>query len=137
MLASDAERVAELSSELGYALDTATFGERFAALAGASGHALFVAELPEGVVGWTHVASVLALENPPYAEILALITDARVRRAGVGRELVRAAVEWARARGLSTLRVRSNVTREESHRFYPACGFRVLKTQHCYALHLA
>ena len=34
--------------------------------------------------------------------------------------------------GVRKLRVRSNVVRDEAHRFYPALGFNLAKTQACY-----
>jgi GNAT superfamily N-acetyltransferase len=60
------------------------------------------------------------------------VVDSRRRREGLGKALVARAEQWARERSLPKLRVRSNVTREESHRFYPAIGFVKSKTQHVY-----
>jgi GNAT superfamily N-acetyltransferase len=60
------------------------------------------------------------------------VVDARERGRGVGRRLVAAVEEWARARGLEQIAVRSNVTREESHPFYEHLGYTRVKTQHAY-----
>jgi hypothetical protein len=49
---------------------------------------------------------------------------------------VRAAREWAAARGLARLRVRTNVLRAESPRFYAALGFRETKQQRLFTLEL-
>src|SRR2546430_17689930 len=55
------------------------------------------------------------------------------RRGGVGRLLVQAVEEWATDRGLSSVDVRSNVVRPESHPFYKRIGYARSKSQHVYA----
>ena len=52
---------------------------------------------------------------------------------GQGAQLVAAAEAWAMRRGVARIVVRSNVAREAAHGFYPALGYRLLKTQHVYA----
>jgi PhnO protein len=47
----------------------------------------------------------------------------------VGKLLLEAAVGWAAEQGYGKLRVRSNVVREEAHRFYEREGFQRIKTQ--------
>lgn len=44
---------------------------------------------------------------------------------------------WALSSGFSSIRVRSNVTRAESHPFYERLGFARTKTQHVYSKTLA
>ena len=53
-------------------------------------------------------------------------------RSGTGRRLVAAAEAWGVALGLARMVVRSNAVREESHRFYPAIGDSLAKTQRLY-----
>ena len=72
------------------------------------------------------------LESGESAELTGLVVASAARRLGVGSALVAAAEEWARANGFSSLRVRSNVTRAESHPFYEKLGFERAKTQHAY-----
>ena len=122
--------VEQLSEQLGYPVETDALGERFARLTNES-HRVVVVVNPR-VVGWTHVALVDSLESEPFAEIRALVVDSAVQRKGVGRLLVDEAKRWARAKGVSKLRVRSNVVREEAHQFYPAQGFVKSKTQAVY-----
>jgi GNAT superfamily N-acetyltransferase len=50
------------------------------------------------------------------------------RSGGVGAALVAAAEEWARVKSCARLRVRSNVVRERTHRFYERLGYRVVKS---------
>lgn len=145
--ADDAPELARLAQELGYPTGAGEMHRRLGIIAGHADHAVFVAErddrATEGkraaaeasnrrILGWIHVARRLLLESGESAEILGLIVDRRARRLGIGRRLVEAAEPWSRARGLECIVVRSNVAREESHRFYPALDFALAKTQRVY-----
>ena len=72
------------------------------------------------------------MQTADRAELIGLVVDSAARRRGLGRALVDAAEQWARSRGLTTVKVRSNVTRELSHPFYEALGYVREKTQHSY-----
>ena len=74
----------------------------------------------------------MALESGRRAEIVGLVVAGAGRRRGVGRALVQAAEAWAAKGGIERLIVRSNITRAESHAFYPALGFSRGKTQAVY-----
>ncbi len=130
MAAADLPRVAELSLQLGYPVALAELHRRFERLARSPSDALFVAGEPVG--GWIHLEHRESLESGESVEITGLVVDAARRREGLGRALVARAEQWALQRGVSRLRVRSNVTRQESHHFYPALGFARAKTQHVY-----
>jgi GNAT superfamily N-acetyltransferase len=128
---TDAGAIAGLSSQLGYPATREEVMRRLAALAEHVGdEGVFVAELlPHGVVGWIHVSLLRHLESEPYAEIVGLIVDETARGAGVGVRLVAQARGWAVERGLARLDVRSNVVREDAHRFYAREGFVHVKEQ--------
>ena len=133
MGAGDLAQVAELSEQLGYPVSLEDLERRFSIIFPEKDHALFVAETADGrIAGWTHVYATHLLESPSFAEIGGLVVRAGSRRIGAGRALVEAADRWARSQGLGSLRVRSNVLRTEAHQFYPACGFKRIKTQHNY-----
>ena len=133
MGAGDLAQVAELSEQLGYPVSLEDLERRFSIIFPEKDHALFVAETADGrIAGWTHVYATPLLESPSFAEIGGLVVRAGSRRIGAGRALVEAADRWARSQGLGSLRVRSNVLRTEAHQFYPACGFKRIKTQHNY-----
>ena len=133
MTAEDLSHVAELSQQLGYPVSLADLNARFSKIAPDRAQALFVVEDKDrSVVGWTHVYATHLLESPSFAEIGGLVVGTGSRRIGAGRALVEAADGWARSQGLDRVRVRSNVLRAEAHRFYPACGFTLIKTQHNY-----
>ncbi len=73
---SDAERIAQLSGELGYPATAAQIATRLRQLKPASKHAVFVAESPDaatGLVGWLHVSVSHLLESDIRAEVNGLI----------------------------------------------------------------
>lgn len=132
MNALDLAEVARLSGQLGYPVSPGELVQRFERLSAVREHRLVVVEQSRKVAGWTHVCLVDGLEAERFVEIRALVVDAAARRSGVGRALVAFARGWAKELGVGKVRVRSNVARDEAHRFYPALGFQQVKTQACY-----
>ena len=133
---ADAPELARLSGDLGYPAEPAEMRRRLAVIEARADHTVFVAERdrPDGrMLGWIHVGYGIQLEAGESAEILGLVVDPSGRRSGTGRKLVAAAEAWGRALGLACVVVRSNAVREESHRFYPAIGYSLAKTQRVYA----
>jgi len=128
----DAERIAQLSSELGYPASAAQVATRLRQLTPVSKHAVFVAESADaatGVVGWVHVSVAHLLESDIRAEVNGLVVAEGQRSAGAGAKLLEAAEEWARRRGCGGMNVRSNVIRERAHMFYERNGYEHYKTQ--------
>jgi GNAT superfamily N-acetyltransferase len=135
---ADAARLAALSGVLGYAAAAAELGPRLERLLASPRDVVLVAELDGGeVAGWLHGAEQELLESGRRCEILGLVVDPEHRGRGIGRSLVGAVEAWARARGLETIAVRSNVVRTESHPFYERLGYTRAKTQHAYRKRLA
>ena len=129
----DAQVAAVLAGQLGYPSTTEDIERRFQLLDGSSADALFGAETEAGVlVGWVHVQRHHSLELDPYALVVALVVDEHFRGGGVGRALLEATEQWARDHDLTEMRVRSNVTRERTHRFYEQRGYRNVKTSHTF-----
>ena len=125
--AADAAALAALSTQLGYPAQPDEAAERLTAL-GPEG-AVLVAEADGAVLGWIHVCGIRFFQSPPFAEVGGLVVDEAARGKGVGKLLVEAGARWAAERGYRKLRVRSNVVREDAHRFYEREGFRRTKTQ--------
>jgi GNAT superfamily N-acetyltransferase len=129
----DAPRLAALSAELGYPTSPADIAERLPALLKRTDHCLRVAESPTGeVMGWIHAEERRILEAGVWCEIVGLVVGSAYRGHGAGRALVGEIEGWARERSLATVKVRSNVTRAESHPFYLGLGYARVKTQHVY-----
>jgi GNAT superfamily N-acetyltransferase len=125
--ASDAAALAALSTQLGYATQPGEAAERLSAL-GSAGTVL-VAEENGAVLGWIHVCGVQFFQSPPFAEVGGLVVDEAYRGRGAGKLLLEACARWAAEHGYRKLRVRSNVVREDAHRFYEREGFQRVKTQ--------
>ncbi len=130
---SDADRIAELSDNLGYPVSAAKIAGRIERYLERDRDIVLVAADPNGeVIGWIHGSELDLLETGRRGEILGLVVDVRFRGHGIGRMLVERVETWARNRGLPLLSVRSNIVREESHPFYERLGYAKAKTQHVY-----
>lgn len=128
----DAQELARLSGELGYPATAATLTARLQRLQSHGDFGVMVAAGHYGLWGWVAVERSISLVSDEHAEIVALVVDGRARECGIGRALVDSAEDWARARGLPRVRVRSNSTRPASHIFYDRLGFTRVKSQHVY-----
>jgi GNAT superfamily N-acetyltransferase len=129
----DAARLADLSSELGYPTTADDIRRRLVNLLGRPDHCIRLAQSATGqTIGWIHAHEQSILEANDWCEIAGLVVADGHRGEGVGRALVAAVEEWAGARRLRVVKVRSNVVREESHPFYQRLGFARIKTQHVY-----
>jgi 3-methyladenine DNA glycosylase AlkD len=119
---ADAERIAVLSGQLGYATSTKTMAKRLKNALGDNRGACYVAETGGlGVMGWIHVSVTPLLEVERRAEVNGLIVDERARSSGIGLCLL--------CTGMS---VRSNVLRERAHGFYLRHGYEHFKTQRAF-----
>lgn len=129
---ADAARIAELSAVLGYPVDPGIMAERLQCVLARDDNSVFVATHGDAVIGWIHGAEHDLLEVGRLCEILGLVVDRAARRGGAGRALIAAVEQWAVARHVPQVSVRSNVVRVESHPFYERLGYTRLKTQHSY-----
>jgi GNAT superfamily N-acetyltransferase len=129
---ADAEALASLDRELGYEATAEQMAERLEGVRATGNEEVFVAEKDGEVVAFVHVAAYMTIESGRLGEIRGLVVTERRRSTGVGALLLRKAEEWARARGLKRLRVRTNTIRERAHRFYEREAFVLGKTQRVY-----
>lgn len=132
---ADAEALAALTTQLGYPSTGDQVQARLAWLV-STDDLILVAESNDRVVGWIHVQVTCTVESNPNAEIAGLVVDETCRGQGVGSELVEAGCRWAKRRGMAEVRVRSNVLREDAHRFYERQGFQRVKSQVVFARRL-
>jgi GNAT superfamily N-acetyltransferase len=123
----DAAAVAGLCAELGYPIPVE---QARAHIEHDGGVALIVAEMPHrGLVGWIEVAPRQSVEVGRIAEIQGLVVTAAERGREIGTRLLEAAERWALRSGYARIRVRSNVVRERTHRFYAQRGYVERKRQ--------
>jgi len=132
MVPDDADRVADLITQLGYPATGPQIARRFERINGQSNQILLVAEEEGQAVAWIHLAAHPYLESDACAEILGFVVADGFRSRGIGKALVTSAEAWASALGCGMLRVRSRIVRERAHAFYEGNGFRRVKTQHCF-----
>jgi GNAT superfamily N-acetyltransferase len=132
----DARAIGDLVVMLGYPISMDDARRRLVQLLGRADHAVFVATESDAVVGFIHVCVTETLEHEPRAEIKALSVGEGHQSRGFGAELVEAAEGWAKQRGLSSVRVRSNIKRIRTRTFYERHGYEVTKVSNIFDKHL-
>ncbi len=124
----DAEAAARLTGELGYPIDADGMRRRLEPLLQLADHVVFVAVRGGDVLGWIHAAVVMHLQSEPRVEIGGLVVTETARGQRVGAQLVSRTEQWARQRGFAAILVRSQIKREDAHRFYLREGYERTKT---------
>jgi GNAT superfamily N-acetyltransferase len=130
---NDLEAVGAMSDQLGYPVDSADLNVRFEELSKLPNHALMVCE-DSTVKGWIHLEAVFDLIEEQKVEIKALVVDESSRGRGTGSHLVKAACEWAKTYGVSTIYLSCNIIRDRAHKFYEREGFIKVKTSHFFEM---
>ena len=151
MAETDAEVVAALAGELGYTSETEAIGllrnaramaqrypgeteairVRIRAI-GESDLLLVAVDAGDKAIGFIQAHRVCIIEVGLRVEILGLIVSSSARRSGIARRLIEEAETWAKNIGADAISVRSNTKRIEAHIFYPALGYKKIKTQAVY-----
>ena len=131
MIEPDAEAVAGLARELGYPNEIKAIRQRIRAI-GKTDLLLVAVDASDNPVGFIQAHRVCILEVGFRVEILGLVVSSRARRQGLARTLIREVEHWAKKSGAEVVSVRSNTRRTEAHLFYPAMGYKKIKTQAVY-----
>jgi len=127
---SDAPNLAPLAGQLGYASTPEEVAARLPEILADSEHIVFVAEQKGGqLAGYVDTFLFRTAASNVRAEIAGLVVDEASRSQSIGRMLMARAEDWAREKGCFECGLRSNVIREDAHRFYENLGYRVNKTQ--------
>jgi GNAT superfamily N-acetyltransferase len=90
-------------------------------------YAIYAAERDDGRIAGTFgllVIDKLAHNGKPSGIVEDVVVDESLRGHGIGREMMRFAMEYCRARGCYKLALSSNLKRTEAHGFYETLGFR-------------
>jgi len=123
---SDAAALGPLLAALGYPAPADRIAPRLTRLAASGNAVALVASVDGGDdLGGLITAHTLASihHDAPVAWITTLVVAESARRRGVGRALVRAAEEWARAQGAVRVSVSSGVQRADAHAFYEGLDY--------------
>jgi (aminoalkyl)phosphonate N-acetyltransferase len=124
----DADATAELCSQLGYPGSVDELRRRIKERAGSTDSIALGAVVNGEIVGWIDAFVEQHLQSPPSAVIGGLVVRDGTRGLGIGKRLCLEVEEWARSKGIPLLRVRSQIAREDAHRFYLREGYAKVKT---------
>lgn len=130
----DAVAIKSLSAQLGYRLSFEETIENIRDVLSSKDQTAFVAYKEDSIIGWIHIFRTVRLESKSFIEIGGLIIDENYRKQGVGKLLVNSALELAKEKHISKIRVRCNKKRFEAHKFYRALGFAEFKDQKVFEL---
>jgi len=134
----DLADLTRLSEQLGYPATRAEMAQRLDDLLYRESHIVLVAQNPQGVViGWLHGFIRRLLMTDAHIEVGGLIIDEGYRGQGIGNKLISACESWAYDKAIDTILVRSNIVREDAHRFYHRIGYQTLKTSLIFKKELA
>lgn len=88
-------------------------------------HELIVAELDGDVVGTLHLMFLpsISFQGGLRAQVESVRVEEKYRGRGIGREMMKWAIERARARGAHLVQLTTHRSREDAHRFYERLGF--------------
>ena len=126
---NDSESITELSNQLGYQALNTDIQNRLKKLLESPDNCVYVATESRKVVGWIHGFYSMRVESDFFVEIGGLVVNENFRKNGIGKKLVGKVIEWTELKNCSTVRVRCNVIRKESHKFYENIGFEINKEQ--------
>lgn len=132
----DAEAVAKLSTQLGYESNAEQTRLRIAQINNSNENCALVALIDGKVAGWIHGFYTLRVESDPFVEIGGLIVDENYRNLKIGKQLIENVNLWAKKHQVKKLKVRCNIKRTESHRFYEQVGFKENKRQVAFEMEL-
>jgi N-acetylglutamate synthase-like GNAT family acetyltransferase len=128
----DCTGITELSNQLGYPSSFDKVYEILDLVLNHDDHQVYIVEADDLIVGYIHLVSTMRISSDPFVEIAALIVHKSYQNKGVGKSLINESEKWTRSKGLSDIRIRSNIIREEAHKYFQRKGFQDLKTQHVF-----
>ncbi len=132
----DVPAVTVLSEQLGYNMSIENTALQIAEILNSPNDMACVAVMDNKVVGWIHVFYTLRIECPSYCEIGGLVVDEHHRSTGIGKMLIECIKPWCADKKCSVLKVRSNIKRNDAHRFYMQAGFTEVKQQKVFEIKL-
>ena len=126
----DFESVSELLIQLGYNVSKDELKFRMARITANEKGNVFVALSDSAkIIGCVQALIDTRLAGGNFGEVVSLIVDEKYRGNGIGKNLIDKASEWLKSKGERRLRIRCNIIRDETHRFYQHLGFSEKKSQ--------
>ncbi|MFC3896882.1 GNAT family N-acetyltransferase [Lentzea rhizosphaerae] len=128
--ADDAAAISEINREaLGYDFPVQDTRAQLERIVKAPNIVLLVAVDGEDVLGYIQLSDYENTYHRPLKNLITLATSPRHQRRGVGRRLLAAGEEWARADGACGVRLVTGQNRVDARKFYAANGYEVRKEQ--------
>ncbi|MCP2247455.1 GNAT family N-acetyltransferase [Lentzea aerocolonigenes] len=128
--ADDAAAISEINREaLGYDFPVQDTRAQLERIVKAPNIALLVAVDGEEILGYIQLSDYENTYHRPLKNLITLATSPRHQRRGVGRLLLAAGEEWARADGACGVRLVTGQNRVDARKFYAANGYEVRKEQ--------
>lgn len=124
----DTDTIISLTEELGYHTTRKEIINKLRRISADSKEEVYVAEF-KTVIGWIHICITEPLESNSFVEIRGIVVNSEFRRKGTGTQLLQQAEQWAKSKGCSRIRIRTNITRIETREYYRRLGFISKKTQ--------
>jgi ribosomal protein S18 acetylase RimI-like enzyme len=89
-------------------------------------HELIAAELDGDVIGTLHLMFLpsISFQGSLRAQIESVRIDIKYQSRGIGSEMMKWAIERAKARGAHVVQLTTHKSREDAHRFYERLGFK-------------
>lgn len=136
-ITNDLPQLVGLMAQLGYPASEDELRERFTRITRHSDYDLLVLEENGILLGCVGLFQAQAFEHDTtYVRIVAFVVNAKHRRQGIGRRLIRAAEDWAHERGATAVLLNSGnrPEREAAHHFYQEMGYGVMSTSYSKSL---
>ena len=123
-LLTDSDAVSESNrNEMGYDYPQEATRQKIKEILSSKHDKIYVAVLNEKVVGYIHANDYNLTYAPTMKNIMGIAVSSEYKRCGIGKKLLIAVEEWAKADGAKGVRLVSGISREEAHVFYEHCGY--------------
>lgn len=127
---SDFEKIHFLNSTaFGYEYDLTKTKNRLSAILNRDTDKIYVACIENVVVGYIHGCDYECTYSDSLKNIMAIAVDEAHRGKGVGKALIGAIEDWAKACSCCGVRLVSGFDRTGAHEFYLRCGYTNRKQQ--------
>ena len=127
----DCPNLIDLMDQLGHSARPEELAQRFQMLAHSSDDFFWVAEdSSKKLVGFIHLKVAITIHYYPSVEVCALVVNSSSRGLGIGKVLMAKGESWAQEKGYSIIWLRSNVKRDDAHKFYSSLGYETIASSH-------
>jgi GNAT superfamily N-acetyltransferase len=133
---SDVSELNQLTRQLGYPITEDDTKQNLQIILANENEIVYVMTNNEKVIAWIHIFHATRLESGSFCELGGLVVDSSFRGQGLGKILIEKAIQWSIDRKVDLLKLRSNVIRNDAHRFYRQLGFKEVKEQKMFAIQL-